>query len=268
MRHIIYFLIFIPIHLFSSSETIFSHNLQQLEPLIDYLIHNAEQHKQNPSKPVPMFAIGGCPGVGKTTLTKILIEELQFRGISCISVALDDFVLPASERKLMGNWNINHLKIEELHHCLSSIFAGEKALTKPTYDQMTGEIGTESFDLNDRHIILFEGLYALCSEDPINFFKYSIQGAFLEADECDIYRWRVEREQKKINPRTDEQLTRHVEALINEYHQNIECSRNNVKFIIQKDHNHSYHLEIQNCEISTLSSNLNFHHDFIFLNIA
>ena len=206
-------------------------------------------------KRFPLIAIGGCPGVGKTYLTKNLLIELQERGIHCIILPLDHFNLSPEERKKFGTeWDIRHFKAAELHNCMASIFSGEKYVRKPTCNQLTGEIGTEFLELNHIDLILFDGLYALCSKPPLNFFDYCFMGVFLEANESDIYSWKWEREQKKTQPRTPGQFVKHMEALLLEYHQNIEYSKKNAFFIIRKDTNHNYELEIQTPNILKISS--------------
>ena len=67
-------------------------------------------------------------------------------------------------------------------------------------------------------------------------------GVFLEAKEADIHCWKWEREQKKAKPRTPDQFAKHMEVLLLEYHQNIEYSKQNASFIIQKDSAHNYKL--------------------------
>lgn len=222
---------------------------ESLRPIVNTLVDIAENHKQDSSKAVPIIAIGGCPGVGKTYLTKILLTELQESGVNCIVLPLDHFNLSPEERKKIGTeWDIRHFKARELYDCLASIFSGEKNIKKPTCNQLTGKIGAEVLDLNNIDLILFDGLYALCSKPPLNFFDYCLEGVFLEADESDIYKWKWEREQKKIQPRTPEQFAKHMKALFIEYHQNIEYSKENASFIIRKDSNHNYELEIQASE--------------------
>lgn len=218
----------------------------KLQPLLDALAEIAETHKQDPSKPVPLIAIGGCPGVGKTYFTKTLLTKLQEKGINCIVLPLDHFNLSPQERKKIGTeWDIRHFKVQELHKCLASIFSGEKSVQKPTCNQLTGEISSEILILSNMDLILFDGLYALCSEPPLNFFDYCSLGIFLEAGETDIYAWKWEREQKKTQPRTPDQFAKHMEALLLEYHQNIEYSQKNASFILRKDSAHGYELEVQ-----------------------
>lgn len=227
-----------------------SHRLHGSESKIEFLINSlidiAEYHKQDRSKAVPLIAIGGCPGVGKTYLTKKLLLELEKNEVNCVMLPLDHFILSPEERKKIGTeWDIHHFNAAELHNCLASIFSGKKQIKKPTCNQLTGEIGLELLDLNNIDLILFDGLYALCSEPPLNFFDYCFKGIFLEANESDIYNWRWEREQKKMQPRTVQQFVKHMEVLLLDYHQHIKYSKKNAFYIIKKDTHHNYNLEIQ-----------------------
>lgn len=246
-KQLIYFFLF----------AIFSHvtrgaaaNLESLTPLVKSLVDIAEHHQKDSAKAIPLIAIGGCPGVGKTHLTKSLLSILQEQGVHCLALHLDHFNLSPEERKKIGTeWDMRHLKVSELHSCLASIFSGEKLIKKPSCDQLTGQIGVEFLDLNHIDLILFDGLYALCSNPPLNFFDYCLIGIFLEANESDIYKWKWEREQKKAQPRTPEQFLKHMEAILLEYRQNIEYSKANASFIIRKDSQHHNELKIQWTEI-------------------
>lgn len=210
-----------------------------LAPLVEYLAQVAGEHRE--SEPVPIFAIGGCPGVGKTYLAKNLVNSLEERGVRCALLPLDHFNLSPEERKKIGTeWDIRHFKPAELLDCLASISLGAKLVEKPTCNQLTGEIGKEILDLRQIDLLLFDGLYSLCSEPPLNFFDYCFAGVFLEADEVDIYKWKWEREQKKSIPRTKEQFARHMEALMEEFQRNIAGSRGNALFILKKDSTHYY----------------------------
>ena len=227
-------------HLVTGNES----SVQSLVPLVDYLIDMVDHHRNENFKPVPILAIGGCPGVGKTYLTKTLASILYENGIRCIILPLDHFNLSPEERKKIGTeWDIRHFKAPELQNVLFSIFSGKKLIEKPTCNQLTGEIGKELIDLNEIDLILFDGLYALCSEASLNFFDCCSAGVFVEADESDIYKWKWEREQKKVQPRTPEQFKSHMQALINEFQLRIAYSKANALFIIQKDSNHNYHID-------------------------
>lgn len=214
---------------------------ESLEPLYEYLLQVVE-HSSNAHPPI--VAIGGCPGVGKTVLTKKIYTALQEKGIRSQILPLDDFNLSPEERLKIGTeWDIRHLKVTELHACLSSIFAGASQVQKPFTNQLTGEAGYEFVSLEDIDLILFDGLYTLCDIPPLNFFDYCETGIFLDADVEDIRKWKWERELRKNKPRTPEQFVKHMEVIFNEFNQNVSYSRKNAYFIIQADSEHHYQLE-------------------------
>jgi len=162
---------------------------EPLAPLMEYLVEIAKHHQQEVLKPVPIVSIGGCPGVGKTYLAEILKITLQQKDIKCVILSLDHFNLSPADRKKIGTeWDIRHFKVVELQQVLQAIFQGQKLIEKPTCNQLTGEMGTELMDLNAIDLILFDGLYALCSEAPLNFFDYCFAGIYLEAEEANIYK--------------------------------------------------------------------------------
>lgn len=222
------------------------HDLRSLDSLVQHLAEIANQHDGAPLEPIPIVGIGGCPGVGKTYFTRELAGLLREKGIRPLILPLHHFNLSPTERKEIGTeWDVRHFKMADLHHVLSIIHRGEKWIKKPTCDQLTGEIGEEILSLDDVDLILFEGLYALCSESPVDYFKYCELGIFLEARASDIFVWKWEREQKKVHPRTPEQFLKHINALFEEYRKNIEYSKKNASFLIEKDKTHRYHLEIR-----------------------
>lgn len=244
-KQLVYFLLFLSFF-FSTVISGSEPKLEVLTPIVETLVDIAEQHRLDRSKTVPLIAIGGCPGVGKSHLTKNLLNTLQNHGVHCIILPIDDFILSHEERRKIGTeWDIRHFKASEIHDCLAAIFSGAKIVKKPTWNQLAGDIGCEVIDLNNIDLILFEGQYALCSRPPLNFFDYCQFGVFLEGSEFDVYGWRWEREQKKTQPRTKEQYVKHMEAVLLDYHQNIEYSKKNASFLIKKDSKHNYELEIQ-----------------------
>jgi uridine kinase len=216
-------------------------NRERLLPLVEYLTHIAHQHQQDDAKPIPIFAIGGCSGVGKTYLTNLLVKLLQENNVRSISLPLDHFIRPFEERKKIGTeWDIRHVKAQELHDILSSISQGNKLVEKPTSDQMTGVRGWETINLSEIDLILHDGLYALCSEPPFNFFDHCFAGVFIEANESDISKWRWERELNKRQPRTEESFAKNLKANFEEFHRVIESSKRNAIFIIRKNSEHDY----------------------------
>lgn len=229
--------------LISFSPCIHASDDEFLSSLIQHLALVASDHKAHRENPVPIIGIGGCPGVGKTYLASVLADELKKKGVSFYILPLDHFNLSSADRKKIGTeWDLRHLKHQELHTVLDQIRTGEKHLTKPTYDQFTGEVGLEAFDLSNVDLILFEGLYALCSHEPINYYQYCLFGIYLDADEVDVYTWKWERDQRKTVPRTKEQFEKHMAVLIEEFHKNICYTKNNALYLIKKGGNHCYQM--------------------------
>lgn len=225
----------------SSIPLIATDSLQELK---NYLYNVATEHRNHPSSAVPIIAIGGCPGVGKSYLAKMLVMDLEEKGFHAVVLPLDHFNLSPQERKKIGTeWDIRHFKPDELTTVLQAIANGQKNMQKPTCNQLTGEIGSEQLDLQEVDLVLFDGLYALCSCPPLNFFPFCQSGIFLEAETASIYAWKWEREQKKSTPRTPEQFLKHMAALMADYEENIAYSKENAQFLINKDSDHQYQLQ-------------------------
>lgn len=200
-----------------------------------------------------IIGIGGCPGVGKTTLATQLSERFASNSISSAILHIDDFNLPASERKNHGEWNLNHLYLDRLILTLQSIVAGEKVICKPTYDQTTGLCGEEILNLSKVRVLIFEGLYATCSHGKLNFLNQCSQTIFITAHPKNIYLWKKERNEKRHVPRTEEEFNAHMAAMFKEYKENIEYSKNNASIIVQKDQNHRIdRLEIKEYDASPI----------------
>jgi uridine kinase len=215
-----------------------------LSPLLDYLEKIATEHHSHSSSNIPIVAIGGCPGVGKTSIAKIINQHLEKRGITCNILHIDDFNLPAEERKkFTEEWGLSHFHHQLLHDVLKKMHENERQIAKPTYDQVTGKVGIEIVDLTSCDLIIFEGLYALCSLSPLDFFEYCDSGIYLEADEGNVTNWKWQREQTKTSPRSPEQFSKHMQAMLNEFQKNIAYSKRNAAFIVKKDGQHHYTLE-------------------------
>lgn len=213
-----------------------------LSPVIEYLTFLADQHRQHPNDPLPVVAIGGSAGVGKTHFTHMIADWLRERKIQPIIFALEDFILPKKERP-KDVFSIEHFYLNQLHEVLSQIVSNQRSIHKPTYDMRTCEKGSEILNLENCDLILFEGFYALCSHSPVDFFQYCTCGIFLDAAEQDILEWRRSREQTKTNPRSPEQLEKYIASQMTEYWKNVVYSKRNAAFPIFKDHEHRYSID-------------------------
>ncbi|MFI5342756.1 MAG: hypothetical protein ACHQUC_00880 [Chlamydiales bacterium] len=222
-------------------------SLRSLAPLLDYLTEMANHHRKNPTEPIPIVAIGGCPGVGKTYLNQLIFQELQQKSVRCAILPLDDFVLSPEEFMKLGvesDQNHRWFKRDALHACLSLIHSNVRLLETPTRDQRTQEVGLRMLDLSECDLLFFEGSYALCTREPLHFFIYAKAGIFIEASAEDIYQWKWEREQTRVVPRTAEKFAKSMEIVFSDFNQHIAYSKENARFVIRKDHLHRYTLEV------------------------
>lgn len=205
---------------------------------LDVLIaHIAAQSQKTSTEPF-VVGIGGCPGVGKTTLAKQLAEGLAKLSLPTTILHIDDFNLPADERKDHGEWNLDHLHLDKLKDVINAIDRGEKLIAKPTYNQVTGKCGHEVLDLTLTRVVLFEGLYATCSREPLDFSLHCSETIFIIADKEDIYQWKKERNETRLSPRNEEEFKAHMEAMLREYEKNIAYSQDDASILVKKGHLH------------------------------
>lgn len=208
-----------------------------LHPLALDLLTLAREHSQNPSQKIPVVGIAGCAGVGKTTITNLLVQQLKNEGISCVVVVhFDDWTNPREARQ-NGYFNL-----EGIHEFFKTFLKGMPYIEKPVYNGFTGEHSSEVVDMRSVDLILFEGLLALSDEDPLkNYFQYCDRGVFLEANLADIARWK--RARPSSVQRTDEEFAEHMRVIFANYHEKIEPFKSNAAWIVLKGAEHAYTLE-------------------------
>ncbi len=206
--------------------------------LTSQLSHLAGEHSQHTYQKIPVVGIGGCPGVGKTTLTNLLAQKLKSEGVSFVIVRFDDWTNPEDQRE-NGYFNL-----EGVHAFFAAFSEGQQFIEKPVVNEFTGEYSRETLDLRNVDLILFEGLLALSAKEPtMNYSRYCDESVFIEADETDISKWK--RERPTNVQRTDEEFEAHMKGVLDYHHENIEPFKANAHWIIQKDSNHGYRLFFQ-----------------------
>jgi uridine kinase len=244
MKFCTIFFLFLISSLFPTQTSWDAEEEKNLAPLLESIFSLAYQHREDRSSPIPIVAIGGCAGVGKSSFSKRLESSLQTRNINAYILHLDDFLLPYDERKKIG-FNqpmANHYQLHKAHEIIKAIILRESAIHKPTYDGHTRLLSSEIVNFQKVDLIFLEGGYALCSEPPLNFLSYSDLNIFLEAEESDIIRWRHEREQQRLLPRTEEEFSKFIGAVLLDFKKNILYSRKNADFVIRINPHHQYSL--------------------------
>lgn len=207
-----------------------------LDPIIQSLLSIAKDHAAHPEKQIPVVGIGGCPGVGKTIFTKVLARELEQQGVCCTTVHFDDWTNPEESRQ-EGYFNL-----EGVHRFFTAFAAGQKHIEKPTSAEFEDLYSREVLDLTQTDILLFEGLFALSTMDPINYAKYSDKTIYLDASDEDIWKWK--RERPSTVQRTDEEFAKHMERVFKCHREQIAPFKFQATWIVHKttDHGYSTHL--------------------------
>lgn len=193
---------------------------------------------------VPLIiSIGGCPGIGKSTLAGILQKELNNKGITSVILSLDHYGLSQELRKQFTNeLDPRRMQWNKLHDTLQTIKAGEKRITKPFIDQQTKKMGTETLQLDGIQCVIFEGTYTLSNIFPMDYRSYADRAIYLETSLENIYNWKWEREFKKPTPRTEREFFHHMNAIFADFIFHVYPSRKSADYIIQIDHSHHYSL--------------------------
>lgn len=211
------------------------------EPMLLQAQELSDSYQTGNLKKIPILAIGGCPGVGKTVFAEKMKRALQEKGIQAAILKMDDFIKDTKTRSEYGTgWDIRHFDAQDLHQTMLKITSEEKKISKPTLSEVTREKGSEVLDLQGVTLLIVEGLYALSTESSLGFFDYANLGVYLEANLEDVYMWRWERELKKRAPKTPEHFKRHMDDIIKDFILHVATTKSVANYIITKDQGHNY----------------------------
>lgn len=193
---------------------------------------------------IPIVGIGGCPGVGKSTMANLLARELAEKNIRCAILNFDHFGKTQEEKKLLKNdLDIRRIRWDDLYAVLQAIERGDKEIPKPTINQLTKERSVEILDLRDADVVLFEGMYALSDTDQIRLRPYLALGIYMETTTENICQWKWEREHKKSIPRTKEQFEDHMSLVFDDFIRFVYPTKRNADWVVFADDHHALTLK-------------------------
>jgi uridine kinase len=228
--------------LMHSMENVEKANAQVLQPLVERakLLALKKDNKLHP----PFIAITGCSSVGKSHLTQELACLLKLVGIKVAILRLDDFLDP--------DYNDPHhfhpLLMHQLaHEVIQKILKGEKFVRKPAWnpEELQPPWKTEeNFSVEGIDLILFEGEFTWCADEPYNFKQYSEFGIFVDAQDADILGWDWIR-QRRIVKQTEEEFLSVRGQYLQKYRNYIASVPETASYLLLKNENHSYKLHIQ-----------------------
>ncbi|MDR3624308.1 MAG: AAA family ATPase [Chlamydiales bacterium] len=213
---------------------------EELKLILDGIQDLVERRNVNESTPL-IIAIGGCPGVGKSTISQILQTELSHLGIVSVILSLDHYGLGQNERKQFASeLDPRRIQWNKLHNTLKDICKGNTEIIKPTINQLTKEMSQETLQLANVSCILFEGAYTLGDFAPMNFLQYADLSIYLESSLENIYNWKWQRELKKPIPRHSEAFFCHMMEILKDFAFHVYPTRKNADHIIHIDFFHRY----------------------------
>ena len=191
--------------------------------------------------PARPFVIGlaGRSGAGKSTLAHSIATQLRSRqGYEALVLGVDDFFKHPDERRLLGEWGPEHVRIEEARRVLTEITARNPAIETLKYSrQPAKDLYPWKIDASGVDIVLFEGLYAISSEKRLGAFVDFVNLAvFLRVTEVDSKRWRFQQEEEKPVSKSPAEMEKHwTEGIVPDTVDNVLPSGVNADIVIEVD---------------------------------
>jgi uridine kinase len=213
-------------------------NIDEIKPIIE---HVKSIVKNNNIDLPPFIGITGSSGVGKSYFAKKLAKLLKKEGINVAILHFDDFLNPDHFDK---DHSHPHLEHTVAHSIIQKIKSGQKNIRKPAWNrrELRPPAKTEeNYCIDGISLILFEGEFVLCDDDPYNFRCYCEFGIFIDAQDDDILQWNWERDRQKQEKTKEEFIVNHKPKL-QRYRNCIESCKNNAQYLLLKDVNHCYTL--------------------------
>lgn len=109
----------------------------------------------------------GPTSAGKTTTSKIIINRLKQLGYDSISISLDNFLVPLSERKVLRDGSLDYdsfatIDVDGFNSFIKDLFRYKKA-DMPIYNFVKNrpEDFKQSVEINENTMLIIEGLHAL-----------------------------------------------------------------------------------------------------------
>jgi mannose-1-phosphate guanylyltransferase / phosphomannomutase len=124
-------------------------------PILDAM----EAHEQRGMVPFTI-AIGGRSRAGKSVIAHALVRTLREKGMDCLHVRLDDWIVPVAERGAGCNGEARH-RIAVIPEIVRGLRIGQR-VTAPGYNAATRGHGTPvTYDPVGKSVIVLEGGFAV-----------------------------------------------------------------------------------------------------------
>ncbi len=214
-------------------------NADELKPVIE---HAKLLVQEKGMGGIPkILAIAGCSAVGKSFFANELAELLKSEGINVVILRADDFINPDLCDREHFHARFDYAKA---HSTVQRILDGEKSIRKPAWnpERKPPFIIEEDFSVQGIDLILFEGEFTLCDDEPYDFRRYSEFGIFVDADGDDILGWDWIRLRRRAE-KTKEEMMVNRRPYQERYRTYARSSRDTAAYLLLKDRDHRYTLQ-------------------------
>ena len=215
-------------------------------PIIAQAKKLASDAAQNTTTPMPIIAIAGGPGAGKTYFTQQFQEILSQEGHSVSIIEQDNFLL-YNETGFDVLTDINpRLKWKQLNQTLQEVAARKGNVLLPFRNKTERPFTTEYKTVSFAHteLVLFDGKHALSGPETFNFFSHCTFGIFIDTNIENMASWKEARELARPSQIQKEQELFDKQMLwgLEIYRNYILPTKKNASFVIYHDQTHTISL--------------------------
>ncbi len=185
-------------------------------------------------------AIAGGSAVGKSYLANQMVQLLKEKRVNAAVLHGDDFIDPDHNDPAQFHPRLNHAL---MHSVIQQIKGGQPVVSKPAWDltdMRSPALIVENFSVAEVDVVLFEGEFTMCQDEPYNFKQYSSFGVFVTADNRDIAKWNWDRQRGIQEGETEDQFRSRVVSSLKQYDRYTMEALDKAEFTLIKDAEHRY----------------------------
>ncbi len=180
---------------------------------------------------MPIIAIGGGSGSGKTTFAKRLIKRIG--ADRCLHLSLDRFYADHPELDFETRCQLNYdhpdsIDVPMLAQCVRTLATGQQAQV-PRYDFTVHRRCPESDLLDGSNILVVEGIFALYFQEILEMSDLKI---FVDVDDDLQFARRLMRDMIERNRSAQSVYSQYVATVKPMYQKFISPTRQNADFIV------------------------------------
>ena len=181
-------------------------------------------------------SICGSADTGKSTMSRLICDELKRKNISCDFICTDSFMLERVNRikQEITGYNLMSLKKETLLESINYI-QQKKEIKYFPYDNSIGKNLSEYKIIKDVNILIIEGIHSL---NEIIRDKMNLK-IFIDADDNTLRKLRFNANLNKRGFSKDEAGKR-IDKEMEEYYSYVEPNKQYADIIMNIDENYNY----------------------------